>query len=149
MRCTYCEPGEFERYRITETAHWVVFLNPQQGYLGRCTIAARRHVGDIAELTAQEWSDLHSVLKELEAVIRSSFGAEMFNLTSMMNNAYGGDSPDPHVHWHLRPRYRRPVEFCGITFTDPQFAKHYDRTHDMTIPEEAKGEIVKRIKDAL
>ena len=42
-----------------------------------------------------------------------------------MNNAYKSENPMPHVHFHLRPRYKHPVKINGQTFIDNEFARHY------------------------
>jgi len=45
-----------------------------------------------------------------------------------VNNAYQEENPHPEVHWHMRPRYAKPVEFAGQTFEDKEFL-------DTTMPE--------------
>lgn len=47
-----------------------------------------------------------------------------------MNDAYQEAEPLPHVHWHVRPRYRQPVSFQGREFADPEFGRHYVRNRD-------------------
>lgn len=53
--------------------------------------------------------------------------ADVFNWMYFMNNVYQEENPNPHVHWHVRPRYKNPVLFDGQEFTDPDFGKNYDR----------------------
>lgn len=112
---------------IKETGHWKVFLHPNQAYLGYSIVRLRRDAGSLSELTAEEWSGLHDVIVWFESAFRK-VGAEMFNWTCLMNDAYKADSPEPHVHLHVRPRYRKPVSVRGEVFEDPDFAHHYDKT---------------------
>ena len=72
--------------------------------------------------------------------------ATTFNLTFMMNDAFQEKPYNPHVHWHLRARYDHDVEFEGITFKDPQFGKHYDRTYTQEISNKIRTKIIQKIK---
>ena len=112
---------------IYETKHWKVIIHEDQQYLGRCIISAQdRNHPNLTSLTDEEWLDFsHNVVQPLENAIKKAFGAELFNWSCLMNLAYQNTPPDPHVHWHVKPRYRNPVEFAGITFEDEAFGKHY------------------------
>lgn len=149
MECEYCKKSNKDTDFVYETKYWSVFLAPKQGYLGRCVIVLKRHCGDLAELDDEEWLDFKEVVKRLESALKKSFNATMFNWTCLMNNAYQNNPPNPHVHWHFRPRYNHKVEFEGITFEDPDFRYHYDRTRDQKISDEIKRKIIEKIKENL
>jgi len=86
------------------------------------------------------------VVKKLEAVITKAFGAKMFNWSCLMNNAYQNDPPNPHVHWHLRPRYSKRVKFANRWFEDPDFAHHYNRDREERVTEAMVKKITRQIK---
>ncbi len=135
MSCEFCTISpEEERLRIAETTHWKVYLAVQQGYLGQCILVLNRHCGDLADLTDEEWLDFSRLVKRLEVTVRSVFEATMFNWACLMNNAYKSAPPNPHVHWHMRPRYDHPVDFDGIQFQDGEFAHHYDNRKSPVVP---------------
>lgn len=121
---------------IMETPCWTVFLNPDQYYLGRSVVVAKRKVGDLADLTKDEWLDFANLVKNYEAALKKTFGATMFNWTCLMNDAYKNDPPVPQVHWHVRPRYIKPAVFEGIEFEDREFGHHYARHTDREVPTE-------------
>lgn len=112
---------------IWQTDHWKVIIHEDQQYLGRAIISAiNRDRPNLSTLTSEEWLDFsENVVKTFESAVRSAFGAELFNWSCLMNLAYQNNPPDPHVHWHVKPRYRNPVEFNGEIFTDEAFGKHY------------------------
>jgi diadenosine tetraphosphate (Ap4A) HIT family hydrolase len=112
---------------VFETKYWVGALNQNQAYLGTMFIALKRHAESLSDLTAEEWSDFQKVVKDLESAAAKGFGATMFNWTCLMNSFYKADEPIPHVHWHLRPRYRDAVRIDGYEYSDPNFAHHYDK----------------------
>ena len=148
MKCDGCQkPSENEL--IYQTKLWKVIIVSDQAYLGRCYVTLKRHCGDLAELEPQEWSDFIEVVKKLESALKKSFNATMFNWTCLMNNAYQNDPPNPHVHWHFRPRYNHKVEFAGEIFEDPEFGHHYSRERKQEIPNVIKNKIVDKIRENL
>lgn len=111
---------------LFETNKWAILLAPNQADLGRCYVTLKEHKGDMAELTSEEWLEFVDIVKTLEGAIRKAFGADLFNWSCLMNNAFQVSPALPHVHWHLRPRYAQPVIFEGIEFKDLLFGHHYD-----------------------
>ncbi|OGM19598.1 hypothetical protein A2685_01280 [Candidatus Woesebacteria bacterium RIFCSPHIGHO2_01_FULL_37_10] len=134
---------------IFETKHWEVYLNPDQYCLGRSVVVAKRDVGSMSDLKEEEWIDFAKLVKRFESGFKEAFGATMFNWTCLMNNAYQSLPPNPHVHWHFRPRYAKSVKFEGIKFDDKEFGHHYAKGTDFEVPEKVFLKIIKRIKESL
>lgn len=42
-----------------------------------------------------------------------------------MNNFYKEAIPNPHLHIHVRPRYKNAVVINNHSYTDAEFAHHY------------------------
>jgi len=148
MDCISCQkPSENEL--IYETQYWKVILAPDQSYLGRCYVTLKRHCGDLAELKREEWLDLAEIVKKIENSLKKSFGAAMFNWTCLMNDAYQNIPPNPHIHWHLKPRYNHKIEFAGLTFEDVEFGHHYARGTNREFSEEITQKVIEKIKENL
>lgn len=131
---------------VYDTEFWKIILNDDQIYLGRCVVVLKRKCRDLSGLSHEEALDfLDNVVVKMEQSLRESFGADMFNWTCLMNNAYQEESPNPQVHWHLRPRYRKQVGFAGEIFTDPNFGHHYERGAERIVDEKTMKEIIKEI----
>lgn len=110
-----------KRDLIFSTSYWDVRLNPNQKYLGRCAVVLKRPCASLSEVTQEEMRDFLQVIKNLETLLKETFGATMFNWACSMNHAYQVNPPNPQVHWHMIPRYIRPVEFKGKIFRDERF----------------------------
>ncbi|MDZ7786418.1 MAG: HIT family protein [Candidatus Saccharibacteria bacterium] len=134
---------------IFETDKWVATLAFDQGYLGRAYITLKEHKGDLKDLSEEEWLEFSKVLKKYEAGVRKAFNAEMFNWTCLMNNAYQTQPSQPHIHWHVRPRYSTEIEFKGKTYSDPEFAHHYDRNQKNLVNSGVLDAINEEIKSCL
>jgi len=137
---------------LYETEYWKIILSDSQYDLGRIIVDIKRDVGTLRDLTAKEWEDFReNIIIRLENVLIESFGAEMFNWSCLMNNAYKPhiENPKPHVHFHLRARYRNPVEFAGETFIDEEFGHHYNRNKNRAVSQEVFDKIAEEIKKHL
>jgi diadenosine tetraphosphate (Ap4A) HIT family hydrolase len=62
-----------------------------------------------------------------------------------MNNAYQNTPPDPHVHWHVWPRYRNPVELEGEAFVDEYFGHYLSLDKKRSVSPELRRMIEGRI----
>ncbi|HVA82968.1 MAG TPA: HIT family protein [Candidatus Aquilonibacter sp.] len=147
MECKYCKIVSAPRDIVYQTKYWKAKLSDDQTYLGRCFILSVRHAENLSELNDEEWLDFSTLVKTLETGIKKAFGAEMFNWECLMNNAYNVRKPIAHTHWHMRPRYRKPVEILGVKFTDKDFGRRYDRRKDRILPRAVREEIISKMKE--
>lgn len=135
---------------LFETPYWRVELVDDQTYLGRsCIILKRDNVKHLSEVNTDEMEDFLNLVKKAETLIKKTFGATHFNWTCLMNNAYKEENPKPHVHWHLKPRYKNNVEFEGITFEDLEFGHHYKTIVRTPVNSEMLKKIADKIKENL
>lgn len=147
--CTYCDFSAKDSNFLFETPFWKVFLAPEQSYLGRAMVALKRHAASLSELTAEELMDFGNVVKKFESAAQKGLHATMFNWTCMMNDMYRAGSADPHVHWHIRPRYKHAVEISGTRFTDPEFGQHYNRDRMQEVPSDVRKEIIVKLRSGI
>lgn len=91
-----------------------------------------RHVSKVGALNEREALEFFAVYRLLEAALEDALGASMVNLSCLRNWSYRADNadppwldgrPNPHVHWHVAPRYSEPVTFGGATFVDEGFGE--------------------------
>ena len=147
--CEICEAVRLDEPRIVEGDYWSLTLAQDQAYLGRAFLTARRHVASLNELTDDEWAGLRTIIKAYEQVITDIFDAQLFNWTCLMNNAFKAETPQPHVHWHVRPRYDHPVDAIGRTFHDPNFAHHYDSKQTDVLNQSSIAKLTTIIKEQI
>jgi len=89
-------------------------------------------VRKVSSLTDAENADFHALFRALEPVLEAVVGADLVNLSCLRNWAYRVRNPDPpwrdgapnpHVHWHVAPRYRTPRTIAGVVFEDEDFGE--------------------------
>lgn len=134
--------------QIFESEYWKVELSRDQLYLGRAYVICKTTRESLSELTDDEFSDLHEVIKKYESLLKKTFGATLFNWSCLMNHAYREKPYTPQVHFHVRPRYENDVRVGDTVFRDPNFGDHYHLQDSMSnrVSEETFVGILERLK---
>ncbi|HEX8446978.1 MAG TPA: HIT family protein [Sphingomonas sp.] len=83
---------------IAEHDHWVVLLRPDQPTLGSLVLAAKSDVTAFSALPPAAFAELASVIAEIEAALGHAVDYARINYLMLM-------MVDPHVHFHVLPRY--------------------------------------------
>lgn len=143
--CDICTSIQANPANLLITRYWLVILSHDQGYLGRCYVTLRDHKGSLGQLSDAEWLDYKNIVRRLEKACMLGLGATLCNWTCLMNNAYQRKPCQPHVHWHFRPRYDKPVTINGMTFGDPDFGLHYDRNQKRTVDDKTFEMILSKL----
>ncbi|MBR0137329.1 MAG: hypothetical protein IJM15_02860 [Erysipelotrichaceae bacterium] len=148
--CKWCNLSEEEkRFQLFESKSWSVFLSDEQDYIGRCILVLKRHCHSLSELTDDEWEELHNLIYKNEECLKSVLGATLCSWSCLMNSFYKEETPDPHLHIHVRPRYEKPVIINGNTYADGEFGHHYALKKNWVIPAEDREEVFIRMKEWL
>ena len=96
---------------IAEFDHWVVLLRPAQPTLGALILAAKSDATAFGDLPAAAHAELASVTKALESALTGAVGYQRINYLMLM-------MVDPHVHFHVLPRYEGSRTHAGIDVQD-------------------------------
>ena len=122
--CEWCAYKETE-WLLYQSLHWSVYLADRQDYVGRCILVLNRHCGSLSELDVPEWMELKTIINRLEWIYKEVLGAELCNWSCLLNNFYKEAVPNPHLHIHVRPRYKNAVVINNHTYIDTEFTHHY------------------------
>ena len=90
-----------------------------------CILVLNRHCGSLSELNISEWIELKTIIDKLEFVYKEVLGAELSNWSCLLNNFYKKTTPNPHLHIHVRPRYKNAIVINDHSYEDTEFAHHY------------------------
>ncbi|MEG8220166.1 HIT family protein [Sphingomonas sp. HH69] len=96
---------------IAEFAHWVVLLRPAQPTLGSLVLAAKSDATAFGDLPAEAHAELKAVTGAIEAALQAAVGYQKINYLMLM-------MVDPHVHFHVLPRYEGERSGGGMTVRD-------------------------------
>jgi len=107
---------------IRDYAHWVLQLRPKQATLGSLVLIARSEATAFGDLSAPAFAELGTAVAEIETALGGLFAPEKMNYLMLM-------MMDPHVHFHVLPRYGAPRDFAGVSFADPGWPGPPDLGH--------------------
>ena len=124
---------------------WVVGIGNNHAYLGRAYVTLKSHKGSLSELSSREWDSFQQIIKILEKAYSDAFGAKPLNWGCFMNHAFREKPFNPHVHWHIYPRYEIAPEIEGMKFSDELFGNFYDDTAERIVDQT----VVDQIADTL
>ena len=96
---------------IREYEHWVVLLRPAQVTLGSLILAAKGDATAFGQLPPGAHAELAKVTKDIEASLLAEIGYEKINYLMLM-------MVDPHVHFHILPRYSGTKTLAGMDRKD-------------------------------
>ena len=96
---------------VREFDHWVVLLRPAQPTLGSLVLAAKSNATAFGDLPAQAHTELKLATGAIERALANFTQYAKLNYLMLM-------MVDPHVHFHVIPRYEGAREWDGISFAD-------------------------------
>jgi diadenosine tetraphosphate (Ap4A) HIT family hydrolase len=96
---------------LADYEHWTVLLRPQQATLGALVLACKEQASRFSDITQAAFTSLRRVTGDIEATLGQAFSYDKINYLMLM-------MVDPHVHFHVLPRYAQAKEFAGVSFVD-------------------------------
>lgn len=96
---------------IAEYEHWVVLLRQAQPTLGALVLAAKSGATAFGDLPAEAHAELKLATAAIEAALTQAVGYAKINYLMLM-------MVDPHVHFHVLPRYDGERSGAGLTVAD-------------------------------
>ncbi|MDH5245643.1 MAG: HIT family protein, partial [Betaproteobacteria bacterium] len=89
---------------LHEYRSWVVLLRPAQPTLGSLVLACKEDATSLGAVSAAAYAELAIATADLEHALRLVFDYRKINYLALM-------MVDPHVHFHVIPRYSEPRTF--------------------------------------
>ena len=96
---------------VREYEHWLVLVRPAQVTLGSLVLAAKSDAMAYGALPAAAFAEQAGVIAAIEKALTAFCRYERINYLMLM-------MVDPHVHFHVIPRYSGSREWGGVEFAD-------------------------------
>jgi diadenosine tetraphosphate (Ap4A) HIT family hydrolase len=129
---------------VAEFGYWVVLARPAQPTLGSLVLAAKSDATAFGDLPAEAHAELKTVTTAIEAALAGAVGYARLNYLMLM-------MVDPHVHFHVIPRYEGAREWPrgaanAREFVDCGWPKVPDLSHAVALEDEALDALVAWLK---
>ncbi|MFN3797323.1 MAG: HIT family protein [Sphingobium yanoikuyae] len=115
---------------VAEFDHWVVLLRPAQPTLGSLVLAAKSDATAFGDLPGAAHAELKTVTAAIEAALTRAVNYAKINYLMLM-------MVDPHVHFHVIPRYDGERSAAGLTIADAGWPGQPDLGSAVKIDSEA------------
>lgn len=139
--CIFCEKPSAEDPRLAlvlgAAEHGSVMLNKFPYANGHLMVSPRKHVADLGELSADQYSGLSDLLRATICQIREEFRPEGVNVGMNMGAAAGAGIAD-HLHWHVVPRWVGDTNFMPLIGEVRVMPEHLEAVYDRLRPRFAK-----------
>ena len=123
---------------IADYKHWTVLLRPAQVTLGSLILGAKGEWSAFSQIPPQAFAELAHVTYCLETGLRNFRAYDKINYLMLM-------MVDPHVHFHVIPRYAAAQRFEDLEFPDTGWPGQPNLAGAITLPAETHA----RLRDAI
>jgi diadenosine tetraphosphate (Ap4A) HIT family hydrolase len=104
---------------VKEYEHWLVLLRPQAVTLGSLVLAAKSPATAYGALPTHAFTEQARVVADIESALSRAVDQQKVNYLMLM-------MVDPHVHFHVIPRYEGVRTFGDVQFPDAGWPKTPD-----------------------
>jgi diadenosine tetraphosphate (Ap4A) HIT family hydrolase len=111
---------------LHEYRFWAVLLRPAQPTLGSLVLACKEDATSLGDVSSAAYGELATVTADLERVLRQAFDFRKINYLALM-------MVDPHVHFHVIPRYAEIRDFDGARCEDAAWPKPPDLSSTLSL----------------
>lgn len=137
MSCPYCDGGpdlaDFA-YKVCDLSDQSsLYLFKEQSHPGRMVVAYRGHISELSDLNAEERAAYMADVAKIARLIHTLYKPDKLNY-----GAYG--DLNPHLHFHLVPKYKDEFEWGGTFHINPR-SKELNEAEAAVIIEKIKAEL--------
>lgn len=101
---------------VGELGNWTVLLRPRQVTIGSLVLACSEEISSFSQLSPESAMQIPMVMGKIEEMFKSTLNPPKINFLALM-------MMDPHVHFHVIPRYEFPKEIFGVSSVDNGWPK--------------------------
>ena len=101
----------YPRTLVAETDHWMVLVRPKQPTFGALILVCKEPVQAFSQVSPEGFADLQVAIAGIERLLKAKVGYAKINYLMLM-------MVDPHVHFHVLPRYDGERSGAGLTVAD-------------------------------
>jgi diadenosine tetraphosphate (Ap4A) HIT family hydrolase len=126
---------------VAETEHWVILVRPEQPTLGSLVLAAKSDATAFADLPPAAFAELGGAIARVEHMLHATVAPAKINYLMLM-------MADPHVHFHVVPRYEGERTFGDMRKADEGWPKVPLLSPALKLEPEQIGQLVRWLTEA-
>ncbi|PWU12811.1 MAG: HIT family hydrolase [Bdellovibrio sp.] len=115
--CVFCKTREMgvalESLCLYQSSHSMIILNKFPYNSGHVLVLPQRHVGEMLDLSMEEYTDLHVTLRKAVEAVTKVYSPGGLNLGMNLGAVAGAGIP-AHLHYHVVPRWAGDLNFFPL-----------------------------------
>jgi len=127
---------------IKEYEHWVVLMRPKQVTLGSLVLVCKDDVEALSAVNPAAFTELAAVTAAIETGLGAATRYAKINYLMLM-------MVDPHVHFHVLPRYEEARTFDGVAFPDAGWPGPPDLSATTALTDDQSAALLRHLADAI
>ena len=124
---------------LKEYGPWVVLMRPAQATLGALILGCSESATRFSDISPAAFDALQPAIADIERALSQTFDYQKLNYLMLM-------MVDPHVHFHVLPRYAGDQTFRAATFSDPGWPGPPALGHDNALDDATRAELLAQLK---
>ena len=130
----------FPHTLLYENKYWYILLRPDQiTFCSMVLISKNEKNSCISKLNVSEQAEMFFAIQKIEDVAFKIMNCDKINYLALM-------MVDPYVHFHILPRFKKPVDYNNIDFIDPGYPGVADLGYKTQLTETEFSDLVKYAK---
>lgn len=125
---------------LKEFEHWCILLRPAQTTLGALVLCSKHQASALSSLPVAAFAELATATRHIETSLNAFRPYDKINYLALM-------MVDPHVHFHVLPRYANQQVFAGTAFVDAAWPGPPDLKAATNLTETQKSELYVALMD--
>lgn len=125
---------------IHEASHWCVLLRRAQVTLGSLVLVCKEDATQFSGISDDAFGELAPMVRRIETALGRFRPYDRLNYLMLM-------MVDPHVHFHIIPRYAQEQQFSERRFPDKSWPGPPDLQSPTTPDEATLGRIARELAD--
>ena len=126
---------------LRDYEHWCVLLRPSQVTLGSLVLCAKSEANSLGTLPTAAFAELSDCTRHIEQALMAFRPFNKINYLALM-------MVDPHVHFHVLPRYASAPAFEDHEFPDSAWPGPPDLKQQMSLTPDQMNTLQSKLLDA-
>lgn len=118
---------------LVHTPHTVVMLNKYPYNNGHLLLAPKRHENQLSNLPKNEFIELNEALRRSIEIVRRALNPGGVNVGMNLGKCAGAGI-EPHLHWHVVPRWEGDTNFMPVVNETRVMPQHLMDSYDRLQP---------------
>jgi ATP adenylyltransferase len=135
--CVFCasikKGPSLESLIVYKGTHASVILNKFPYNNGHIMIIPHSHTAEIDELGAEEFMEVHALLKKAHGALQEAYNPHGMNIGMNLGRVAGAGIVD-HLHYHLVPRWGGDTNFMPVIGGTKVISESVEQTYQKLLP---------------